>query len=689
MNDTARALALAVAGALFLFRGAGAAVPAEDARAILIEAEHRQRSQTQEYVGEVVAVSASGREHRKTWRSYREGSAGSANQLIRFVAPPEVKGVGYLSRSRPGKPTEQWLYLPSMKRERRIASQDRDSSFLGTDFNYEDMEEFDQAKYDVSLLPEETIDGQPCHVIDLRPRNPSIYVKKTLALRKDRLTSVRLDLFRRGDAKPSKRLLLGDYEFISGRWAARTILIHDYRKGSRTTVQLNQLAFDRPQPQDRFTLQNLTREGGEDSAPVRKTSAPGAAAYGTMPRFRRLPVAVEAPSLAGVDWGQSGYAETTVFGFTNRSGTGEPRLTSWNTVFVKQQARIRGVRATAAVRAELIPAADRGPLALDLADRRPRRPPVSIRELSIAVPVASAIDFQIGRFEMGWGRTDIYSPADSFLPRDASDALAMERLPLWGARLHGERKGVRFDLYGSFVTTPWRLPDMEGRYSPYAAINYYLSVNPTDPPLGGFGSIRILKTGERLDLGVWARTGTRPMPLMVPDIDNAREVGTSHIVPTNLRFVRETGAGVEVCRTYTNWILRAEAAVLHSPDPAIGTTLPWSFEAEFPFRSGNVTATFADSARDPPRDPKVPFQIDFFPSFWIAVNQSESWGDWRVIWTGTFKRVGAVLAGEATRALTDTLRLVVGADMPFGARLGTPGAYYQARRFRTSLRLSW
>jgi hypothetical protein len=689
MNRTARPLALALTGAFIALGGAAASGAADDARAILIEAENRQRTQTQEYVGEVVVVSASGKEHRKTWRSYREGAAGSANQLIRFVAPPEVKGVGYLSRSRPGKPTEQWLYLPSMKRERRIASQDRDTSFLGTDFNYEDMEEFDHAKYDVSMLADEVIDGQPCYVIEMKPRNPSVYVKKIAALRKDRLTSLRFDLFRRGDQQPSKRLVLADYEQFNARWAAKTLLMQDMRKGSRTTVRLTELAFDRPQPQDRFTLQNLTREGGEDSAPVRKSGGATVAASRTLPSFNRPEMAPESPAGALAGWGLTGYVESKVFGYTNRSGTNEPRITSWSTLFVRKQARIRGVVATAAVRAELIPASARGPLTLDLADRRPARSPLSLREFSVAVPLASAIDFQVGRFEIGWGRTDVYSPADSFLPRDASDALAMERLPLWGARLQGERKGVRFDLYGAFVATPWRMPRMEGRYSPYAAIDYYLRVTPAEPPRGGFASVRILKTGERFDIGAWVRSGTRPMPVMVPDIDNALEEGPRHIVPTRFRFGRETGGGLEVCRTFDSWILRAEAAVLKSSDPAIGTTVPWSFEGEFPFRSGSITATFADNARDPPEDPNIPFQIEFFPGFWITVNQSESWGDWRVIWTGTFKRVGSVLAGEATRALTDTLRIVVGADMPFGAKLGTPGAYYQARRLRTSLRLSW
>ncbi len=690
MNDHARRLALAAMAAALLFaRGNSALAAAGDARAILIEAENRQRSRSQEYVGEVVVVSASGNEHRKTWRSYREGVAGNANQLIRFVAPPEVRGVGYFSRSRPGKPIEQWLYLPSMKRERRIASQDRDSSFLGTDFNYEDMEEFDHQKYEVGMLADETIDGAPCYVIELKPRNPSVYARKIIALRKDRLVSVRIDLYRRGDSKASKRLTLAGYEQVSGRWSARTLLMHDFRKGSRTTVTLADLAFDRPQPQDRFTIQNLTREGGEDSAPFKRISQRGPAGPGAAAFFSRASFRQNEPSRPGASWGLTGYLGSTVFGYTNRSGMNEPRVTAWTTLLIRHEGRLRSVRTVASLRAELLPEADRGRLTLDLADRRPERSPMSLRELSVAFPVAPAIDVQIGRFEIGWGRTDVYSPADSFLPRDASDALAMERMPLWGARLQGERRNVRFELYGSFVTTPWRLPSMEGRYSPYAAIDYYLRATPDRPPAGGFASARILRTGERLDFGAWARTGIRPMPLMVPDIDSAIEDGPRHFVPTRLRFIHETGFGAEICRTYDNWIVRAEAAVLVSRDPAVGTTIPWSLEGEFPFRSGSITATLADNARDPPEDPKVPFQIQFFPGFWITVNQSEWWGDWRVVWAGTFERVGAIIAGEASRALTDTLRVIIGADLPFGARLGTPGAYYQARRLRATLRWSW
>ncbi|MBI5013899.1 MAG: outer membrane lipoprotein-sorting protein [Deltaproteobacteria bacterium] len=253
-----------IAAAVFL--AAGGARAASDARTILKESEARHRTRTQQYAGELTVTSKEGKVRRKGWKSFREGYAGDARNLIRFTDPPEVKGVGFLSLGRPNRSPDQWLYLPSMKRERRIASQDRDASFVGTDFNYEDMEEFDHERYDVALRGDEVLDGRPCYVIEARPAEKagkSLYDKEVLYLRKDLLYLVREDLYRKGEKEPSKRFVLSDLEEVDGHWVAKRLEMTDVRKGSTTVVLLKEISFDRPQPADRFTLQNLTREGGD------------------------------------------------------------------------------------------------------------------------------------------------------------------------------------------------------------------------------------------------------------------------------------------------------------------------------------------------------------------------------------------------------------------------------------------
>ena len=240
------------------------AARAEDAARLLEESEKRHRSASQEYAGELTVFARDGRERKKGWKSWRQGYAGDARLLIRFVDPPEVRGVGFLSLGRPGKNPDQWLYLPSMKRERRIAAQDRDASFVGTDFNYEDMEEFDRTKYDVSLAGKEAVGGVPCWRIEARPRSEagrSVYERKVLWLREDFLYMAKVESFRKGEEGPAKRLLLEDLVEIGGHRVARRLVMSDLKKGSRTTIVLQKLAFDRAQPADRFTMQNLVREG--------------------------------------------------------------------------------------------------------------------------------------------------------------------------------------------------------------------------------------------------------------------------------------------------------------------------------------------------------------------------------------------------------------------------------------------
>ncbi len=264
MNARPLRARVALAAAILLL--AGAARAAEDARTLLAAAESRHRTRSQEYAGELTVVNRDGKVRTKAWRSFREGSAGDATVLVRFTGPPEVRGVGFLSLARPGKAADQWLYLPSMKRERRIASQDRDASFVGTDFSYEDMEEFDHKRYAVELAGAQVVDGFPCHVIEARPDEKggrSVYARKVLFLRKDILYLVRVDLYRKGDKEPGKQLVLSDIRQVDGHWVARRLEMADLGKGSRTTVLLTEIALDAPQPPGRFTLQNLNREGGE------------------------------------------------------------------------------------------------------------------------------------------------------------------------------------------------------------------------------------------------------------------------------------------------------------------------------------------------------------------------------------------------------------------------------------------
>ena len=66
---------------------------------------------------------------------------------MEFVSPADVKGTKFLSYSHIKKDDDQWLYLPALKRVKRIASKNKSGSFMGSEFSYEDLSSFDADKY--------------------------------------------------------------------------------------------------------------------------------------------------------------------------------------------------------------------------------------------------------------------------------------------------------------------------------------------------------------------------------------------------------------------------------------------------------------------------------------------------------------------------------------------------------------
>src|SRR6188768_1093435 len=156
MNRTLQFVAL-LAGMLICGR-----TIAQDPRSIVEEAQKRSTSASQRYEGTLQVIDEKTKVTIKRWQYDRIGSHGMSKSVLRFVAPAEVKGVALLVVNHPDRASDQWMWTPSIGRERRIALQDRSTRFFGTDFSFEDLEERDVDQYDFKLTGEEAIDGATC-----------------------------------------------------------------------------------------------------------------------------------------------------------------------------------------------------------------------------------------------------------------------------------------------------------------------------------------------------------------------------------------------------------------------------------------------------------------------------------------------------------------------------------------------
>ena len=232
---------------------------AQDARQIVQEAQTRSRSSSQHYEGNLKVIDSKGKTSEKRWRYDRLGSHGNSKSILRFTAPAEVRGVALLIVNHPDRASDQWMWIPDIGRERRVALQDRSTRFFGTDFTFEDLEERDVEQYDFKVIKEEPIDGAAAWKIESRPRRGknSQYSHSYVWIRKDNHAFARVETYK-GD-KPVRNLQYGDIRQVQGIWTAHKMDMHDLGRNSHTIMTMDKLEYNVKLSESDFTLQALRR----------------------------------------------------------------------------------------------------------------------------------------------------------------------------------------------------------------------------------------------------------------------------------------------------------------------------------------------------------------------------------------------------------------------------------------------
>ena len=99
----------------------------------------------------------------------RTDDSGDSSSLSIFTAPQREKGIALLTHAKPGEGDEQWLYLPSTKRLKRITGSNRTSSFRGSEFTFEDLSAQNPDDYRFERVEDEACGQLQCYVVDRFP----------------------------------------------------------------------------------------------------------------------------------------------------------------------------------------------------------------------------------------------------------------------------------------------------------------------------------------------------------------------------------------------------------------------------------------------------------------------------------------------------------------------------------------
>ena len=119
--------------------------------------------------------------------------------MVRFVSPSSVAGTAFLMLERNGEPAEQYVYLSGLKRTRRIVGREQESSFMGSDFSYADLQGVAENYTTNKRLPDEKIGSAETYVIstELSPKAPAKYSKIVAWVRKSDLVALRTRFYDR------------------------------------------------------------------------------------------------------------------------------------------------------------------------------------------------------------------------------------------------------------------------------------------------------------------------------------------------------------------------------------------------------------------------------------------------------------------------------------------------------------
>jgi len=173
-----------------------------------------------------------------------EQPADGDKSLVVFDTPADVKGTALLTHSHKTAEDDQWLYLPALKRVKRIASNNQSGPFMGSEFAYEDLSSQEIEKYTYKFIGEEDANGVPCFVIERVPTNKdSGYTKQVSWLDQAEYRIQKVDFYdRKGELM--KTLTASGYQQYLGKvWRPAKMEMVNHVTGKSTVLEWKDYAF--------------------------------------------------------------------------------------------------------------------------------------------------------------------------------------------------------------------------------------------------------------------------------------------------------------------------------------------------------------------------------------------------------------------------------------------------------------
>ena len=205
---------------------------------------------------------------RKTFGTSKLDANGIDNKrMTRFLEPTDVKGTVSLLVEHSDKDDDIWIYLPSVKKVRRLISSNKKDSFVGTDFSYGDVIGHKVKEWNHTIVKEEDVDGKPCYVIESTPKDANVktntgYSKRIGWIQKDNFVTVKaMSYDEAGELlKEAKYSHWKEVDTVKHKWQAGILEAKNLQTGHSTVITIDQFKVNNGVKDDFFTTRYMEQQ---------------------------------------------------------------------------------------------------------------------------------------------------------------------------------------------------------------------------------------------------------------------------------------------------------------------------------------------------------------------------------------------------------------------------------------------
>ncbi len=179
--------------------------------------------------------------------------------LVVFKTPKDIDGTALLSHAKIIEPDDQWLYLPALKRVKRISSANKSGPFVGSEFAFEDFTALELNKYSYLWLREEACGELKCDVVERRPRYENSGYTRQVAWIDQKIHQIRkVEFYNRRDDL-LKTLTISGFKKYGSVWRAQKLSMENHQTNKSTDMIYGTYQFGLGLSDNDFVKSRLSR----------------------------------------------------------------------------------------------------------------------------------------------------------------------------------------------------------------------------------------------------------------------------------------------------------------------------------------------------------------------------------------------------------------------------------------------